>query len=77
MCMPKPPKPPAVIVRDPVKEAADAANTAQASANSEIAAKRVRRKGQSLYTTGARGTAGAMSAPSLLTMATGVPVTGG
>lgn len=78
MCKPKIPQPPAVVVRDPVKEAADAANQSQARANSEIAAKRVRRRGQSLFTMGAGGASGGGSSGStLLAMASGAPVTGG
>ena len=55
MCMPKAPKPPAVVVRDPVKEAADAANEAAGKANMSLAAKRRRRRASSLITTGAQG----------------------
>jgi hypothetical protein len=58
MCGSKP-KPPPVIVRDPVADAATAANDAQKTANAETAARRKRLKGSSLFTSGARGTPGA------------------
>lgn len=50
MCMPKAPKPPKVVERDPIKEAADAANISQGKANAAIALKRAKLKGGSLYT---------------------------
>jgi hypothetical protein len=50
MCMPKAPKPPKVVERDPIKEAADAANVSQGKANAAIALKRAKLKGASLYT---------------------------
>ena len=51
MCSaPKPPKPPKVIERDPIKEAADAANVSQGKANAAIALRRQKLKGASLYT---------------------------
>lgn len=43
MCGKKPPKPPAVVERDPVAEQAKAQAEAQTKANQEIAAKRKRR----------------------------------
>jgi hypothetical protein len=67
MCKPKMPKPPPVVVRDPVKEAADAANEAAGKANQEMAAKRKRRRESSLLTVGAQGSP--TGANSLLTMA--------
>lgn len=67
MCKPKAPKPPPVVVRDPVKEAADAANEAAGKANMELASKRKRRRESSLLTVGAQGSA--VGGNSLLTMA--------
>ena len=58
MCTPKKPKTPPVVVRDPVKEAADAANEAAGKANADIAARRRRRRQSSLITTSARGYTG-------------------
>lgn len=58
MCTSKP-KPPPVIVRDPVADAAKAANDAQALANAETAARRRRLRASSLFTTGPRGASGA------------------
>lgn len=58
MCMSKP-KPPPVVYRDPVADAAQAANDAQASANSETAARRKRLRSSSLFTRGPGGTSGA------------------
>jgi hypothetical protein len=54
MCTSRP-KPPQVIERDPVREAADAANEAQGRANAQIAQTRQRRRGNSLFTNGPRG----------------------
>lgn len=50
MCAPKAPKPPKVVERDPIKEAADAANISQGKANAAIALRRQKLKGASLYT---------------------------
>lgn len=57
MCTSKP-KPPPVVVRDPVADAAAAANTSQAKANAEIAARRKKARANSLFTVGARGVTG-------------------
>lgn len=73
MCKPKQPKPPPVVVRDPIQEAADAENEAAGKANQALAAKRRARQASSLITMGAQGTV--TSAPSLITMAK--PVLGG
>ena len=57
MCSSKP-KPPPVVVRDPVADAAAAANVSQAKANSEIAMRRKKLKANSLFTVGPRGVPG-------------------
>lgn len=57
MCGSKP-KPPPVVYRDPVADAAAAANQAQGAANAETAARRKRLKASSLFTQGPRGVAG-------------------
>lgn len=67
MCKVSQPKPPPVVVRDPVKEAADAANEAAGKANMELATKRKRRRESSLLTVGAQGSG--VSGNSLLQMA--------
>lgn len=54
MCTSRP-RPPPVVERDPVKEAADAANEAQGRANAQIAQRRQRMRGNSLFTNGPRG----------------------
>mgnify|MGYP001809850077 CR=1 FL=1 len=54
MCTSRP-TPPQVVQRDPVQEAADAANVAQARANAATAQRRQRMKGNSLFTNGPRG----------------------
>lgn len=54
MCTSKP-KPPPVVVRDPVADAAAADNAAQAKANAETAQRRKLLRANSLFTTGARG----------------------
>ncbi|WP_353094955.1 hypothetical protein [Methylibium sp.] len=54
MCTSRP-RPPQVVERDPVREAAEAANEAQGRANAQIAARRQRMKGNSLFTNGPRG----------------------
>lgn len=54
MCVSKP-KPPPVVVRDPVADAAKAANEAQAKANAETAARRRKQRGSSLFTVGGAG----------------------
>jgi hypothetical protein len=53
MC-PKP-KTPRVVERDPVADAAAAANAAQGKANAETAARRKRNRLNSLFTSGQRG----------------------
>ncbi|MFT3806097.1 hypothetical protein [Arenimonas sp.] len=58
MCKASTPKPPPVVERDPVKEAADAANESQGKANAEIAMRRKKLRMSSLFTVGARGLAG-------------------
>lgn len=58
MCTSKP-KPPPVVVRDPVADAAKADNDAQALANAETALRRKRLRANSLFTTGPRGAGGA------------------
>lgn len=57
MCSSKP-KPPKVIVRDPVADAAQAANESQAKANAEVALRRKKLRSNSLFTVGARGITG-------------------
>lgn len=57
MCMSKP-KPPPVVYRDPVADAAKAAGEAQQGANASIASRRKRLQASSLFTTGARGAGG-------------------
>ena len=68
MCSPKPPRTPDVVERDPVGEAILAANEGQRRANESAAARKKRRRGQSLLTMGAAGYTGA-AAPSLLATA--------
>jgi hypothetical protein len=50
MCSVPKPKTPKVIERDPIKEAADAANVSQGKANAEIALRRKKLRGGSLFT---------------------------
>lgn len=57
MCLSKP-KPPKVVVQDPVADAAKADNAAQAKANAETAARRKAMRANSLFTRGPRGTSG-------------------
>jgi len=57
MCTSKP-KPPKVVVRDPVADAAKAANDAQAAANAETATRRKKLRSNSLFTVGAQGLTG-------------------
>jgi hypothetical protein len=52
------PKPPPVVVRDPVADAAAADNAAQAKANAETAARRKQLRANSLFTTGPGGSPG-------------------
>ncbi len=68
MCKPPKVKTPTVIERDPKAEAAQAVAEGQSRANEELAAKRKRRRGQSLLTMGADGYTG-QAAPSLLASA--------
>jgi hypothetical protein len=72
MCMPKAPKMPKVIERDPIKEAADAANVSQGKANAEIALRRKKLRGGSLYTG-----AGMVSNPYAAAYAATKPTLGG
>ncbi len=58
MCMVKTPKPPKVIERDPIKEAADAANVSQGKANAQMAQRRKKLRSNSLYTMGGSGVGG-------------------
>lgn len=58
MCSIKPPKPPKVIERDPIKEAADAANISQGKANAQMAQRRKKLRSNSLYTMGGAGSSG-------------------
>lgn len=57
MCLSKP-KPPPVVVQNPVADAAKADNAAQAKANAETAARRKLLKANSLFTSGPRGSTG-------------------
>jgi hypothetical protein len=57
MCQSKP-KPPPVVVRDPVAEQKQADATAQAEANVALSSRRKRLKGSSLFTTGPQGIVG-------------------
>lgn len=57
MCTSKP-KPPKVVERDPVKEAAEAERLAAIEANKELAGRRQRYRASSLSTFGGRGHAG-------------------
>ena len=57
MCSSKP-KPPPVVVRDPVADAAKAANDAQRAANAQTATRRKKLRSNSLFTVGARGITG-------------------
>jgi hypothetical protein len=57
MCSSKP-KPPKVVVRDPVADAAKAANDAQREANAATATRRKKLRSNSLFTVGARGITG-------------------
>lgn len=75
MCMVKTPKPPKVIERDPIKEAADAANVSQGKANAEMAKRRKKLRSNSLYTMGGSGTGG--GAYSAAAMATPAQTLGG
>ena len=58
MCGSKP-KPPQVVQRDPVADAAKAANEAQAKANAETATRRKAMRKNSLFTVGPRGVSSA------------------
>lgn len=75
MCMVKTPKPPKVIERDPIKEAADAANVSQGKANAQMAQRRKKLRSNSLYTMGGSGTGG--SAYSQAAMAVPTQTLGG
>ncbi len=55
MCSLKQPKPPKVVERDPVAEAAEAANVSQGKANAQLAQRRKKLRANSLYTTGGAG----------------------
>jgi hypothetical protein len=57
MCGSKP-KPPPVVVRDPVADAAKAANDAQKVANAQTALRRKKLRSNSLFTVGPRGVPG-------------------
>lgn len=72
----KKPQVPQVVQRDPVAEQAQAEAKATADANTEIAARRGRRKQSSLLT-GASSGAPAASAPTLLAQTYGKSTLGG
>ena len=72
MCSIKQPKPPKVIERDPIKEAADAANVSQGKANAMLAKKRKKLRSNSMYT-GAGISGGGSSAGYASAYASAVP----
>lgn len=62
MCSASPPRTPDVVERNPIGEAQQAADQGQWRANQAIAARKKRRRGQSLLTMGAEGYTGAPAA---------------
>ena len=66
---------PAVVVQDPIADAAASANLATNAANQGLADTKKRRAAQSLYTMGAQGLApgAGPAAPSLINLAKGMP----
>lgn len=66
MCLPKPPKAPAIVVRDPVADEAKAQGEATIKANADLANRR-RARNQSRVTTA--GPQGSAPGPSILAQA--------
>lgn len=69
MCFPKPPKPPPVIVRDPVADEAKAQAVATGKANADLVARRRARNDSRLTTAGAQGSLPASAGQSILAQA--------